>query len=197
MKRTTKLSLAAGAVALVGIGAAVAVAQADHRGGWRGSHHGGDMMRHHGGPRMGGWHRRKHRHRRMARLMERFDTNADGKLTQKELNESRRALLAKFDTNKDGKLTLKEFEGLWLEFMQRRMVRSFQRLDVDGDSTVTLDEYLKPFARIVERFDRNEDGALSRDDRRWRRWHRRGGDGPGAGRGGPGGGAPATPPSKN
>jgi Ca2+-binding EF-hand superfamily protein len=153
-------------------------------------------MRHQGGPRMGGWHRRRHHLRRSARLMERFDTNADGKLTQKELNDSRSAMLAKYDANKDGKLSLKEFEGLWLEFTQRRMVRSFQRLDVDGDASVTLDEYLKPFAKIVERLDRNEDGALSREDRRWRRWHHRGG-GPGAGRGGPAGGSPATPPGKN
>ena len=42
------------------------------------------------------------------------------------------------------------------------MVRAFQRFDVDGDASVTLDEYTKPLSKIVERRDRNGDGAISR-----------------------------------
>ena len=137
-----------------------------------------------------GWHNRWRKQRRFARLMERFDTNKDGKLTQKELDDARRALLAKHDGNKDGKLSLKEFESLWLEVRRRAMVRSFQRLDADGNAAVTVDEFLKPFSRLVERFDRNEDGALSKDDRRGRGWrHHRGGRG-----GPPAERAPAAPP---
>ena len=52
------------------------------------------------------------------------------------------------------------------------MVRSFQRLDEDGDATVTLDEYVAPMSKIVERRDRNGDGALSREDRK-RKHHRK------------------------
>ena len=90
---------------------------------------------------------------------------------------NRTARHGKYDANGDGKLSLEEFKGLWLEAYHRKMVRSFQRLDIDGDATVTLDEYVDPLSKIVERRDRNGDGALSREDRRWRhhRKHRPGG----------------------
>ncbi len=115
----------------------------------------------------GGW--------RMERLLERFDTDKDGKLTQAELDTARKTLLEKHDADKDGRLTIAEFEPLWLEFSKPRMVRNFQGLDRDGDSGVTTEEFLKPYADTVDRLDRNGDGAVSTDDRRGRRgWWGRG-----------------------
>lgn len=112
-----------------------------------------------------------HRGHSIERLLERFDTDKDGKLTQEELDAARKDLLAKHDADKDGKLSLQEFEPLWLEVMRRRMVRGFQRLDRDGDAAVTLEEFLKPFAHTVEVMDRNGDGSVSRGDRRRHRGH--------------------------
>lgn len=121
-------------------------------------------MRGHGGMHGHGgmW---RHRGKRIERLLERFDADKDGELTQAELDASRKELLEKYDTDKDGKLSLSEFERLWLEVMRRRMVRSFQYIDEDGDAAITVDEFLKPYADTVERMDRNGDGAISRDDR--------------------------------
>ena len=116
--------------------------------------------------RRGGHHGQGHRGHSIERLLERFDADKDGKLTQEELNGARKDLLAKHDANKDGKLSLEEFKPLWNEVMQRRMVRGFQRLDRDGDAAVTLDEFLRPFAHTVEFVDRDGDGAVSRADRR-------------------------------
>ncbi|MGD9866641.1 MAG: EF-hand domain-containing protein [Hyphomicrobiales bacterium] len=160
MRKVTKVAIAAGAVVLAGAAGFATFAAADygHRGGWhKGGHH---------GHQMGGYGKGRH----MAMLLERFDADKDGKLTQDELNQSRQDLLAKHDADKDGKLSLKEFETLWMEVMHRRMVRGFQRIDVDGDAAITTEEFLKPYSELVSRMDRNDDGVLDVNDRK-RSWH--------------------------
>ncbi len=151
MNRTTKTLLIAGVVAIAGTAIVAGTVNARDGGNDRRSHHGW-QDRDHGG--MGGG----------LAMMEQFDANKDGNLTQAEIDQARKDKLAKFDTNKDGKLNLKEFEALWLETMRQQMVRSFQRLDADGDAIVTSDEYSKPFQHMVDRRDRNGDGQLNKDD---------------------------------
>ena len=131
-----------------------------------------------------------HKGKGMGRMMERFDTNEDGKLTQEELDGARKKLLATHDANKDGKLTLAEFEKLWLDVKRKRMVRSFQRIDEDGNASITVDEFLKPYAKIIARMDRNDDGALDSKDRPHKRGGMmgQGGMGQGGGMKKPGGG---------
>jgi len=171
MHTRTKITIAASlAVLLAGFGAA-GISYADSAG-W--GHHGerhfarfdddGWMHGHHG--RHGGA-------QRMIRMFESYDVNDDGKLTQVEIDETRAARLAKFDGDGNGALDLKEYEALWLDAMRERMVDRFQDLDDDGDGVVTKDEFVRPFARIVRYMDRNEDGAISRDDMPR---HRHGGD---------------------
>ena len=152
MNRTTKIVLIAGVAAILGSVAIAGAVKARDSG--HGRSHGwqehGEMGR--GG--MGGG----------LAMMEQFDVNKDGNLTQAEIDQARKDKLAKFDANKDGKLNLKEFEALWLETTRQQMVRSFQRLDADGDAIVTSDEYSKPFQHMVDRRDRNGDGQLNKDD---------------------------------
>jgi len=158
MRKGTKIALAAGALILAGAAgiSSLAIAGSRGAGGW--GHHG---QGHHSGMRHGMRHgMRGHR------MLERFDTNKDSKLTQEELDDARKKLLASHDGDKDGKLTLAEFEKLWLEVKRRQMVRGFQRLDHNGDASVTLDEFLKPFADLVARMDSNDDGVLDREDHR-------------------------------
>ncbi len=97
-------------------------------------------------------------------LFERFDTNADGIVTQQEIDQTRSSLVAKFDADSDGKLSLKEYEGLWLEFMRERMVDRFQNLDRDGDAIVTAEEFASPMKNIVGRIDRDDDGKITRKE---------------------------------
>ncbi len=139
-----------------------------------GKHHGcggKHGMRAHGGGygRGAGWHGG----RGIDRLLERFDADRDGELSQAELDASRKDLVEKYDTDKDGKLSLSEFERLWLDVKRRRMVRSFQYIDEDGDAMITVEEFLKPYSDTIERMDRDGDGKISRDDRR-RKKHRGG-----------------------
>ena len=172
MQNKTKLALAAGIAGLIGLGTAGA-AQAD----WDGHHGFGRGMCGMAGLQMGGMHPGMgfwfHQ------LMERYDTNQDGKISQEEIDKNRADWLARFDTDKDGALSLKEFEALWLEAHRLQMVRDFQFLDRDGDAKVTLDEYKAPLAHLVRDHDRNGDGFLSKDDRpgsHMMSWHNRGGD---------------------
>jgi hypothetical protein len=195
MQRKTKLWLGGGAAVLLTLGGLATIANAD-------------MKRHDMGPGMGpgmGMGRMA-----MAQqLMERYDANKDGKVTQQEIDQNRADWLKEFDADKNGTLSLDEFQNLWLKARREQMVREFQFFDRDGNGQVTLDEYQGPMANIVANRDRNGDGALSRDDRPQRRegWRRDGqgrmghgmnggmmnGDAPADGAGTP----PPPPPPEN
>lgn len=153
MQKKTRIALAAGTIALVGAAGFTTFATAEYR--HRGGHH---MAGHHG--------------HKIARVLQRFDTDENGALTQKEFDDARAKLFADHDANSDSKLTLKEFETLWLDVMRQRMVRGFQRLDKDGDGEISNKEYTKPFSNLVERMDRNEDGVLDYKDRRHHKRHK-------------------------
>ena len=100
-------------------------------------------------------------------MFDAIDTEADGRLTQAEIDRFRNGRHAAHDANEDGNLSIEEFAGLWQEITRPLTVRAFQMLDTDGDSVVTRAEYDRPLAGIVERLDRNRDGGLSMRDR----WH--------------------------
>ena len=107
-------------------------------------------------------------------LFESVDADADGKLTQTEIDRFRNDRHAAHDANGDGNLSLEEFAGLWRETTRPLTVRAFQMLDTDGDAVITRAEYDRPLAGIVERLDRDRDGGLSLRDGR-HRGHDRGG----------------------
>ena len=154
MRTRTKFLTAAGMVLVIG-GIAVAGAGAAYSG--KGGYHGDYRGGHHGGRHMGA-------------LLEFYDADGDGKLTQAELDSGRSEQHAAFDSDGDRQLSLEEYEALWLEAMRSRMVDRFQHLDEDGDGLVTVVEYTEPLSDLVARKDRNGDGALSREDKK--RWHK-------------------------
>jgi Ca2+-binding EF-hand superfamily protein len=96
-------------------------------------------------------------------LIERYDGNGDGKVTQDEIDANRAAWHVEFDRDKSGALTLAEFEALWLKARRDQMVREYQRFDRDGDGLVTLAEYQAPLKTAVADMDRNGDGVLTRE----------------------------------
>jgi hypothetical protein len=112
-------------------------------------------------------------------LLDTYDTNDDGKLTQAEIDAARQANLTKFDSDANGALTLAEYQALWADAMRRAMVRQFQAHDADGDGSITVEEFTVRFADVVETLDRNGDGELTRDE--LRRHGHRGPRGPGRG----------------
>ena len=149
MQKKTRFALAAGTATLLAIGGVAGIAHAK-----RGGHHGGG-------------------HHSMMQMAERYDANKDGKISQEEIDQNRTERHAQFDGDKNATLSLEEFKGLWMLANQERMVREFQEFDRDGNAQVTLDEYKAPLAQIVATRDRNDDGFLSRDDRRHGKRHDR------------------------
>ncbi|MDP6952973.1 MAG: hypothetical protein QGF53_09465 [Alphaproteobacteria bacterium] len=103
-------------------------------------------------------------------VVDRFDSDGDGRLTQAEIDAARADHMARFDADGDGALTLQEFEGLFHELTQPVTVRAFQMLDPDGDASISAEELDKRLARAVARHDRNGDGALSPEDMRRGHW---------------------------
>jgi len=174
MKRSSKI-IAGAAVITLGIAAATGIASASgygERGHGYGKYHG------HGGSescgKRGGFKGKHGFHGE--RMMETFDANKDGQISAEELVAKRDKVLADHDADKNGQLSLKEFEGVWLDLMRQKMVRHFQRLDRDGDAQVTVEEIQRPLDHMMARMDRNEDGVISKDDRRHKGWHHRRGD---------------------
>jgi hypothetical protein len=142
MERNTKIWIAACAAAGLGAAAIADGAMAD-----RGGHHGM------GGPG------------NVMAMMERYDANKDGALSQEEIDTNRTQWHGEFDTDKSGDLSIAEFQALWLKARRDMMVREFQEFDRDGDGKVTLEEYKAPLAMLVTRLDANNDGVLNRQDR--------------------------------
>ena len=179
MKTSTKLAVVF--AALAGVAGAALSAQADSRG------HGGagddpQMMqqaygghakhgRHADGDRHGRHHGRDHHGGRMLRMMDSFDADEDGRLSQEEIDQTREQRFSAFDGDGDRSLSLAEYEKLWLDAMREAMVDRFQHLDADGDARVTAEEFKRPFAKTVRRMDRNADGVIDRDD--FQRHHHR------------------------
>ncbi|MGB0747594.1 MAG: EF-hand domain-containing protein [Magnetospiraceae bacterium] len=105
-------------------------------------------------------------------LMERFDVNKDGKITQAEIDAVQAENFTKTDTDKSGGVSLDEFQTYWLAQMRERMVDGFQRLDADGDGQVTQAEFSDRASQVVSRLDRDDDGDIDRDDfRKGKRGH--------------------------
>jgi EF hand len=98
-----------------------------------------------------------------AGLMERYDGNGDGKITQDEIDANRAGWHKDFDKDKSGELSIGEFEALWLKARREAMVREYQSFDRDGDGKVTVEEYQSPMKSTVADMDKNGDGALSRE----------------------------------
>jgi hypothetical protein len=183
MQRKMKF-LVAGAAAVLALGGLAGLASADRGGGWGGKH---GMWGGHGRGMMG------------QEMMERYDADKDGKITQAEIDQNRTTWHGEFDADRNASLSLDEFRALWLKARGEMIVREFQFFDADGNGQLTLEEYREPMSGMVAMRDRNGDGALSQEDRGrrgmghgWRHGEGGGMDG-GRGQAPQGEQAPATP----
>ena len=70
----------------------------------------------------------------------------------------------KFDKNADGVLDLAEYKALWVEAMNERMVKGFQRHDSDGDGKISEQDFSKKITHMMMWMDKNGDCKVDRDD---------------------------------
>jgi len=113
-------------------------------------------------------------------LFDRFDGDGDGAITYAEVQAWRTRFFDSADADVDGFVTRAELDAIQAqaqaaaveqgrEGRRRPMRRARQadpitRHDSDGDDRLSRSEFVDaPFAAL-ERFDRNEDGALTRDE---------------------------------
>jgi hypothetical protein len=101
--------------------------------------------------------------------LEAVDTNADGIITQVELNAVRDAAFARMDGNGDGQITPEEMtasrEAQKAERRQGRAEQGFAQLDSNGDGVVVLDEFGGRGSTLFTRLDTNADGQLTKEER--------------------------------
>ena len=99
-----------------------------------------------------------------SRVLQTFDVNGDGTVSQAEVLEARANRLLNFDADGDGQLTLEEYQLLWLDTMRERMVDRFQSHDDDGNAVVTANEFTAAYVNLIARLDRNDDGVFNDAD---------------------------------
>jgi Ca2+-binding EF-hand superfamily protein len=111
---------------------------------------------HAGGSKRGGGKRHG-----MKKAFERYDADKDGVITQDEVDA---VVIERFNdvAGEDGTITLEQFREAWMERSAKQRVRAFQRLDRDGDGSVTTEEYDAASGRMFSRLDRDGSGDLTR-----------------------------------
>ena len=116
-----------------------------------------------GGERMGGKGPLQH--------FEEIDTNADGKVTMEELQAHRKARFEAADTNGDGKLSAEEMtaaaQARKAERMAKRSARMIEKFDANDDGALSLDEMPGQgdrMGKMFERVDADGDGAITKEE---------------------------------
>jgi Ca2+-binding EF-hand superfamily protein len=107
----------------------------------------------------------QHARRNLRNLIERADTNADGKISRDEWTRSSQSF-DRLDQNHDGFISRDEIEVVRRNKDERRRERRenvFRRLDKNQDGHIDRDEW-KRSPGAFERLDRNHDGVITLDE---------------------------------
>lgn len=90
------------------------------------------------------------------------DANNDGRVTLDEARTAQRRTFDRFDANHDGSLSFEEIEA-----MPERLADRMDRMDTDADREVSRAEIDKAAEERFRRRDKNGDGVLSGEERRY------------------------------
>ncbi|MBK8175532.1 MAG: EF-hand domain-containing protein [Rhodospirillales bacterium] len=113
-------------------------------------------------------------------MLERFDTNGDGKITKEEFETQRNERFASMDKNGDGQISLDEFQSAPPpQPSPARMEQMFKRADTNGDGVISKDELENRGDMRFDRLDKNGDGVVTAEEIKQAMPGKRGGRGPG------------------
>lgn len=126
-------------------------------------------------------------------MFQRADTDGDGFVTRDEFSTGRSQMFARLDANGDGVVEQAELDQAREAFHRRmhgpadawgdmgpkvkgeRHGRFLQRMDANGDGSISAEEFAAAGDRMFARLDENGDGRIAKDELPK---HRRHGDGP-------------------
>jgi Ca2+-binding EF-hand superfamily protein len=95
------------------------------------------------------------------RILERVDSDKDGKISKAEFDAEGSKLFAKLDENGDGKIAANEMpQRHWARFGGKM----FDRMDADKDGKVTKAEFEAAGDKMFQRMDKNGDGIIEKDE---------------------------------
>lgn len=118
------------------------------------------------------------------KMIERFDTDGDGQITEAEVEALKAEKFAEADANGDGGLTMAEIEAYKeaerAKRIEARKQAMFERRDTDGNGVISIDEFETRGTPMFDHVDANDDGVISveeieamKEKRGKRSWHRR------------------------
>ena len=93
-----------------------------------------------------------------------MDANGDGKIDKAEYAGSAKTMMERFDTDKDGKISAAEMSGAGGGGGGGFLARILGQADADKDGAITAAELTASREAAFTRLDTNKDGALSQEE---------------------------------
>ncbi len=97
-------------------------------------------------------------------VIKNIDTSRDGKISPEEFSNARKRRFQAIDRNRDGKLSRSELDQTNLVPGRGRAAKRFDRMDADGDGSISWEELQMRDRRIFSRVDENGDGFISKEE---------------------------------
>ncbi|MEM9550481.1 MAG: calcium-binding protein [Pseudomonadota bacterium] len=96
-----------------------------------------------------------------------LDANADGELTEQELQNHRSVRFQSLDADSNGSVTVEELDQNMRDNARDRAERIVERLDANGDGALSEDEMAPRrdrAGRMFDRIDADNSGTISEDE---------------------------------